>query len=114
MSPETSIAAASALGTFFLAVIFYRGHWLWSLSCAALFIVSIGAVIYFLNEQEYEERGNDAIYMGILEPGAKYPLIPTSCTTRIPSDAAVLALGRASGAILDSQPQMVAFTVGRS
>jgi hypothetical protein len=114
MSITLWITILVGVSAIVLAVVGFIQHKLWTYGCIIVAVICLVAVVILQKQEEYEERGNDAIYMGILEPGAKYPIIPASCTMKISSDAAVLSLGRASGAILDSQPQIVALKVGRS
>jgi hypothetical protein len=79
MTPQTWIAIVAALGTFALTIIFYKRHWIWSVGCALLFLLSVVVGVHFQNKQEYEEHGNDAIFQGILVPSSRLGSKALSC-----------------------------------
>jgi hypothetical protein len=115
MSPQTWIAIATAIGAFVLAVMFVKTHWIWSVCCAALFILSIALIVHFQNVQTREEKGDDALFQGELVPDSKYSVIPNVCKgTPDIASAAVVALGNSQGAFLTADGSMVAFQHGRS
>ena len=71
MNPSTGIAVATAAGAFVLAVRLYKAHKIWFLICSVGFVFSVVAIVHFQNEQEYEEHGNDAVFVGRLVPAAR-------------------------------------------
>jgi hypothetical protein len=104
MSPQTGIAVVAAIAAFVLAVLFYKSHRLWFVGCVGVFLVAVVAGIYFQNEMDYEEHGNDQIFAGILQPGVEYPLKPAKCGEMLRQDVAILSLGKRSGALLTDNP----------
>ena len=77
-----------------------------------IFVSSVIAFIYFQNEQEYEEHGDDHIYIGDLAPAHPWftPRVPSSCLglpyNAYNAQSTVLLLGKTS-AVIGNLPQNV-------
>src|ERR1700730_6576870 len=100
----TILLGLSAIVLAFVGLI--QHNKLLTYGCVVVALACLFVVVILQKQEEYEQRGNDAKWMGILEPGSKYPLIPKECGGHeLDSDSAVLALGHNSGAIVHGKQE---------
>jgi hypothetical protein len=112
MSPAMWITLLVGIGGIVLALISFVEHRRYlGILCVVVSLCCLAATLIFQRQQEYEESGNDQIFVGILRPGVEYPLTPTTCDRQLPEGTAILSLGKTSGALLENKAQMYVFTL---